>query len=121
MSRGVTTDAESPDRRRATKIPPTHTKEGARNNEASRDPYPESAQLAYADLAELRRALDTGETTSVELAETLLARIAAIDSAGPRLHAVLAVGGAVVKIAPDRDTERVSGAEVGPCTASRSS
>ena len=78
------------------------------------DPHPQSAQLAHADLATLQQALDAGETTSTELTETLLARIAAIDTAGPRLRAVLAVDAQAVGTARDRDAERASGAVRGP-------
>lgn len=78
------------------------------------EPHPQSAELAYADLATLRRALDRGETTSVELTETLLARIAAVDTAGPRLGAVLAVDAQALDRARDRDAERERGAGHGP-------
>jgi amidase len=83
-------------------------------NQPFGDPHPPSAQLAYAGLADLRRALDAGETTSVELAETLLARIAAIDAAGPQLRSVLAVDEAAVEAARERDAERARGAGRGP-------
>jgi amidase len=83
-------------------------------NGPSGEPHPQSAQLAYADVATLRRALDRGEMTSVELTETLLARIAAIDTAGPRLRAVLAVDAQALDQARVRDAERGRGAGRGP-------
>jgi amidase len=78
------------------------------------DPHPPSAELAYAGVAALGQALEAGETTSAELTEALLARIAALDTAGPRLHAVLAVDEAAVEVARQRDAERAAKAVCGP-------
>ena len=44
--------------------------------------------VVEASIADLRTALETGETTSVALVETYLDRIARYDSSGPCLNAV---------------------------------
>ena len=86
------------------------------------DPHPQSASSPTPASPTLQQALEAGETTSTELTETLLARIAAIDTAGPRLHAVLAVDEASRR---DRAATATPSAprepSAGRCTASRSS
>lgn len=62
--------------------------------------------LTQKSMAELRRDLDEGRTTSVALVEALLARIEAIDRNGPALHSVLAINPQALQQARERDQER---------------
>ena len=78
------------------------------------DPHPASAEVAFAGAAALATALTHGETTSVELCEALLGRIAALDAAGPELHAVLALSDAALDAGGALDAERAVGALRGP-------
>jgi len=57
------------------------------------DPHPASASLAYSGIGDLIQQYASGETSTVEVVETLLGRIAAIDAADTEiaLRAVLAV------------------------------
>lgn len=73
------------------------------------DPHEKSEELADADLATLRRALEAGETTSAELTQALIARINAIDGSGPALRSILAVAPDAIESANARDRERRSG------------
>ncbi len=73
------------------------------------DPHQKSEEFAYADLASLRRALEKGETTSMELTGTLISRIDAIDGSGPTLRSMLAVAPDAIESAKARDRERQSG------------
>lgn len=64
---------------------------------------------------ELASLLGRGETTSVRIAETLLARIEASDAAdGPALNAVLAVSPTALEEAAALDAERAAGTPRGP-------
>lgn len=60
-------------------------------------------------LTELARALAAGETTSLALTEAYLARIAALDAAGPRLSAVIELNPQAREEARARDAERATG------------
>ena len=81
---------------------------------AGLDPHPPTAALATATAASLAEDLATGRTTSVDLASALLDRIAALDSDGPRLRAVLAVSADGLDQAAVRDAERAAGRVRGP-------
>ena len=80
------------------------------------DPHPASATLARSTLVDLSRALDEGHLSSVDLAEALLARIAAIDAAGSdiALRSVLALADDALETAESRDGERAAGHIRGP-------
>ncbi|WP_020076702.1 amidase [Cryocola sp. 340MFSha3.1] len=65
-------------------------------------------------IAELRRALEAGETTSEELVTAYLARIDAYDAAGPRLNAVVVRNPDALAEARASDARRSRGETLGP-------
>ena len=65
-------------------------------------------------IAELRRALKAGETTSEELVTAYLARIDAYDTAGPRLNAVVVRNPDALAEARASDARRSRGQTLGP-------
>lgn len=71
-------------------------------------------QLPDRDLAEIRDALDRGDTTSVRLVQAYLARIEAIDRSGPRLRSVLSLNPNALDQAKALDEERQSKGPRGP-------
>ncbi|HZX29204.1 MAG TPA: amidase [Telluria sp.] len=70
--------------------------------------------LLEAGAAEQQKALEQGSLTSHALVQSYLARIAAIDKAGPRLNAVIELNPDALKIAGDLDRERKAGKVRGP-------
>ncbi|HEY5809000.1 MAG TPA: amidase [Povalibacter sp.] len=64
-----------------------------------------AAELPPKSITELRRELDSGQTTSVALVQAYLARIEAIDRNGPALHAVLAINPQALDQARELDRE----------------
>ena len=75
------------------------------------EPFPE---LREASIAHLQDEMAAGRLTSRQLAERYLARIEALDQAGPRLNAVLEVNPEAQQIAAERDRERAEGHVRGP-------
>lgn len=65
-------------------------------------------------IAELRRALEAGETTSEELVTAYLARIDVYDAAGPRLNAVVVRNPDALTEARASDARRSRGQTLGP-------
>ncbi len=65
-------------------------------------------------LPELADALGSADVTSVELTQAYLARIAAIDDAGPRLQSVLFVNPDALRQATASDARRARGEALGP-------
>jgi amidase len=78
------------------------------------DPHLASADLAYLDAHDLLERLAAGTLTSVELVRSLLDRIAALDSAGPSLHAVISLAPDALDVAAELDAERSAGTLRGP-------
>lgn len=78
------------------------------------DPHPASAALAYLDAHELLERLEAGTLTSLDLVESLLARIEALDHAGPSLHAIISLAPDVLDVAGQLDAERARGTLRGP-------
>jgi amidase len=78
------------------------------------DPHPASAELAYLDAHDLRERLSAGTLTSVDLVTSLLDRIAALDHAGPSLHAVISLAPDALAVAAELDAERAAGTLRGP-------
>ena len=72
--------------------------------------------VVEASIAELRSALDTGETTAVELVDAYLARIAAFDAPGTAtaLNAVVVANPEAHAEAAASDARRARGATLGP-------
>jgi amidase len=71
-------------------------------------------QVVEAGLADLRRALDAGVLTCVELVARYLDRIGAYDRHGPRLNAVVELNPAVFAEARASDARRAAGRPLGP-------
>lgn len=71
-------------------------------------------QVAEAGIADLRRALEDGRATSVQLVESYLARIAAYDQAGPTLNAVIVHNPDALAEARASDERRSRGELLGP-------
>lgn len=67
-----------------------------------------------ATIASLQSAMQNGTLTSKALTEAYLARIAAVDKAGPALNSVLETNPDAVTIAAERDAERAAGKLRGP-------
>lgn len=70
--------------------------------------------VVEADIAGLREALESGETTSVELVRAHLERIAAYDSGGIRLNAVVVMNPDALDDAAASDRRRSEGRPLGP-------
>ncbi|MBJ7515759.1 MAG: amidase [Stenotrophomonas sp.] len=75
-----------------------------------------AAPFAYAEaeVADLQARMLSGELTSTTLTTAYLARIAALDRAGPHLRAVIELNPDALKDAAQRDQERRSGRVRGP-------
>jgi amidase len=70
--------------------------------------------VVEAGIADLRHALEAGQTTSAELVDAYLARIDAYDSAGPRLNAVIVRNPDARAEARAADERRARGETLGP-------
>ncbi len=70
--------------------------------------------ILEAGVREQQATLQAGKLTAVGLAQRYLARIAAIDKAGPRLNAVIELNPDALAIAADLDRERKDGKVRGP-------
>ncbi len=70
--------------------------------------------VVEAGIAELRRALAAGETTSVELVDAYLARMDAYDTSGPNLNAVIVRNPDARAEAAASDERRARGGTLGP-------
>ena len=72
--------------------------------------------VVEASIADLRRALETGETTAVELVDAYLARIAAYDAPGTEtaLNAVVVANPDAWREAAESDARRAGGEALGP-------
>ncbi|HKH87541.1 MAG TPA: amidase, partial [Acidimicrobiales bacterium] len=77
-------------------------------------PSPSTTELAFRSVTEARHLLARGETTSVELTETLLRRMEEADSDGPGVRAVLAICPDAIQTAQRMDEERRQGVVRGP-------
>jgi amidase len=73
-----------------------------------------TVDVVEASIADLRRALEAGETTAVELVEAYLARMDAYDITGPRLNAVVVRDPAALAQARASDARRTRGETLGP-------
>ena len=73
-----------------------------------------ASQFAYASVDDLRGAMESGKTTAAALAEQFLARIGAIDHAGPTLRSVIETNPDARDIARALDDERKAKAPRGP-------
>jgi amidase len=71
-------------------------------------------EVVEASIADLRRALEQGEATAVDLVEAYLARIDAYDRGGIRLNAVVVPNPAALAEAREADARRAAGRVLGP-------
>ena len=80
------------------------------------DPHPATRDLAYRDAALLLEQLDAGTITSVDIVQSLLQRITAIDGAETdvALRSIIAVAPDALDIAAERDEQRSRGELLGP-------
>ncbi len=78
-----------------------------------KDPHDKSAEISRLGAAELRRLMDEGSLSSVELTTGLLERIEAVDGAGPTIRSILRIADDAVEQAAARDSAR-SGSTGGP-------
>jgi hypothetical protein len=88
-------------------VPPLRRRVG--QTETVTDPSPYTTEIGFQPASELRRLLERGAITSVEIVEASLRRIAEADQAGPRLHAVLATCPDGMETAHKLDAERRQG------------
>ncbi len=65
-------------------------------------------------VAELQSAMQTGKTTSQQIVQQYLARIAAVDKAGPKLNAIIELNPDALAIAAALDAERKAKGPRGP-------
>ena len=70
--------------------------------------------VVEASIADLRRALETGAATAVDVVEAYLMRIAAYDAAGPRLNAIVVRNPDALAEAAASDARRAAGMVRGP-------
>ncbi len=70
--------------------------------------------IVEASVADLQAAMQSGKQTSVSLVKAYLARIKAIDKAGPRINSVLELNPDALKIAAALDKERKTKGPRGP-------
>ncbi|MBW8872775.1 MAG: amidase, partial [Leifsonia sp.] len=73
-----------------------------------------TVDVVEASIGDLRRALESGETTSEELVNAYVARIDAFDAAGPRLNAVVVRNPDALAEARASDARRRRGETLGP-------
>jgi amidase len=81
---------------------------------AARPPVAAKSELAEASVASLQAAIRTGKITSQALVRAYLARIKALDKAGPRINAVIELNPDALVIARALDAERKAGKVRGP-------
>jgi amidase len=65
--------------------------------------------VVEADAASLQGAMQSGRTTSQAIVRAYLARIRAVDKAGPRINSVIELNPDAISIARERDRERSAG------------
>ena len=75
---------------------------------------PADDAILEAGVREQQARMQAGKLTAVALAQRYLARIAAIDKAGPRINAVIELNPDALKIAAELDRERKAGKLRGP-------
>ena len=75
---------------------------------------PPAFDLDEATIASLQQAMATGRLTAVGITERYLARIRAIDKAGPTINAIIELNPDALAIARERDAERQAGRIRGP-------
>ncbi|MFI4980111.1 MAG: amidase family protein [Nevskiales bacterium] len=87
---------------------------GATLPPAQADSQPPPFKLEEASVAQIDAALASGRITSVKLVQMYLDRIAAYNEQGPKLHSVLTINPAALKLAAQLDQERAAHGPRGP-------
>jgi amidase len=77
-------------------------------------PPPKESMIVEASVSQLQEAMTQGRTTSAALVREYLARIRALDKAGPKINAVIEVNPDAVSIAEALDRERKAKGPRGP-------
>ena len=96
-------------------VPAAVAKEAAaRASAASGTLPPDSAALPEASIAELQVAMQRGARTAASITQDYLARIAALDRAGPTLNAIIELNPDAMVIAEALDHERREKGARGP-------
>ena len=73
-----------------------------------------SVRVVEKTIAQLRRELDSGAVTAIELTQAYLDRIAAFDQAGPKLNSVVELNVRALDEAAASDARRAAGATLSP-------
>ena len=81
---------------------------------ADAPPAPPAFDLDEATIASLQQAMATSRLSAVGITERYLARIRAIDKAGPAINAIIELNPDALAIARGRDAERLAGRIRGP-------
>src|SRR5690606_33332661 len=89
------------------------SEDAAATKPAEQQPQP-AFEPYYQSIAELQGALQSGETTSVEITRAFLQRIETMDQNGPAINSVIAVNPDALAIAQARDEARAAGQAQGP-------
>jgi amidase len=92
----------------------THPAEAAAPNALSIHPAASDLDLTEASITDLQARLQNGKSTSRELCQGYLDRIAKIDKAGPKINALIELNPDALKIADTLDKERKAGKLRGP-------
>jgi amidase len=92
----------------------THPAEAAAPNAPSIHPAASDFDLPEASITDLQARLQNGKSTSRELCQGYLDRIAKIDKAGPKINALIELNPDALKIADTLDKERKAGKLRGP-------
>ena len=84
------------------------------NNTLASPSLPDNFELDEVTIDELQQKMQSGKTTAVAITKMYLNRIASIDKAGPKLHAVIEINKQALTIAAALDKERKAGKIRGP-------
>ena len=87
---------------------------GSTNAMAASSTGPHGISIVEANVADLQAAMQSGKLTSQKLVKAYLARIRAIDKAGPRINSVIELNPDALAIAKAMDAERKSKGARGP-------
>lgn len=83
-------------------------------SQATTSPVPTEFRLTELTAADAQTRMAAGHLTALELTQAYLARIAAVDRAGPRLSSIIELNPDAERVAAERDAERTAGRLRGP-------
>jgi amidase len=93
---------------------PVSSAAGATGSPAISSPPPRDFELDELTIADLQKAMQSGQSTAYSLTEQYLARIQEIDKAGPKINAIIEVNPEALAIAEALDKERKDKGPRGP-------